>query len=112
MARVGTGRESGVPAFDLAEVQRAFRSGRFRVTGRVERHLYGAGLSKRIIRDCVSAMGAGSFHKSQELRDSACSWADIYRPYWSGDRWYVKFALDERGGGFRVLTFCRDGEDH
>jgi len=112
MACAGSCRERGVPAYGLPDVKRAFSSARYRLSGRVERHLYAEGLSKRAVLECVAAMGAGSFHKSQELRDSICVWADIYRPYWSGERWYVKFTRDDRGGGFCVLTFCRDGEAH
>lgn len=104
--------ERDLPAYDLDDVRRAFEEGRFRVTHRVVEYLVGAGLGADTVQACVCALRPRAFHKSQRSRTGDCSWLDIYRPWWRGCRWYVKFVRDDRGDGYRVLTICRDGEKH
>ncbi len=88
-----------------------FAQGRFRATVRVEQHLLARGWDRKVIQACAGALKAASFHKSQELLGHKGVWADIYRPQWAGVRWYVKIVRED-GGGYRVLSFCYDGEHH
>jgi len=60
----------------------------------------------------LAGLRPGAFHKSQECVGNPDVWLDIYRPQWAGERWYVKFVRENEGDGYRVLTFCRDGEQH
>jgi hypothetical protein len=78
----------------------------------VQRHLWANGWDLRTIRSCIVALRAGAFYKSQECAGNPDVWLDIYRPQWAGERWYVKFVREDDGGGYRVLSFCRDGEQH
>ena len=105
-------RERHTPAYDLADVRDAFGRGHFRVTLRVQRHLLASGWDRCTVRSCVMALRSGAFFKSQECAGNPDVWLDIYRPQWAGERWYVKVAREDEGGGYRVLTFCRDGEQH
>ena len=105
-------RERHTPAYDLVDVRDAFECDRFRVTLRVQRHLMAKGWDCGTVRSCVMALRSGAFLKSQECAGNPDVWLDIYRPQWAGERWYVKFVAEGEGGGYRVLTFCRDGEQH
>ena len=88
-----------------------FAQGRFRVTLRVGQYLLERGLDRGVVQTCAAVLRTGSFHKSQELLEYHDVWADIYRPQWAGVRWYIKIVRED-GGGYRVLSFCRDGEHH
>jgi hypothetical protein len=105
-------RESGVPAYDLDFVRRAFSAGHFRVTGRVERHLTVRDWDRETIRAVVASLRRDAFHKSQEALSAPGVWLDIYRPMYEGRCLYLKFMIDDYCDGFRVLTFCRDGDRH
>ena len=61
---------------------------------------------------CIAGLSSADFHKSQAHHAHAGVWLDIYRPALAGERRYVKFARELTGGGFVVLSFCFDGEDH
>jgi hypothetical protein len=108
----GRSQERDAPAYDLVDVRDAFERGHFRVTLRVQRHLWAKGWDRDMVRSCIVGLRTGSFHKSQECAANPEAWLDVYRPQWTGERWYVKFVREEEGGGYRVLTFCRDGEQH
>lgn len=84
------------------------------VSGRVIDHMWSRGWDPGTVRACVASMRAGSFHKSQQSHDGSGAWLDIYRPYWCGERWYVKIVAYADGGEvwFRVPSFCLDGERH
>jgi hypothetical protein len=40
------------------------------------------------------------------------AWLDIYKPVFRGERLYVKLTLQDDGAGYRVMSFCGDGEEH
>lgn len=105
-------RERWVPAYDLADVRAAFRGRRFLTTRRVRTHLEHKGLGTETVREVVCVLERSDFHKSQEHLGRPGVWLDIYRPDWGAERWYVKFVADGDAGHYRVLTFCRDGEQH
>ena len=105
-------RERDMPAYDLGDMRDAFGRDRFRVTLRVQQHIVARGWDRGTIRSYVTALRLGAFHKSQECAGNPGVWLDIYRPQWAGDRWYVKLVREDDGGGYRVLSFCRDGEQH
>ena len=111
MSDTGRPRERRVPAYDVREVRTMFAQGRFRATVRVEQHLLKCGRDRRMVQVCAAALRRGSFHKSQELLGHSGVWADVYRPQWAGVRWYIKIVRED-GGEYRVLSFCRDGENH
>ena len=105
-------RESRCPAYDLAHVRAALENGRFRVTQRVLEHMWSRGHDSADLLACMASMRPASYYKSQEARDGSGAWLDIYRPYWGGERWYIKFVAYADGSGYRVLSFCLDGEQH
>ncbi len=100
------------PAYDLAEVRRAFTEGRFQATGRVLKHLDRRGWNGSTIATCVESLTPADFHKSQAHITRADAWLDIYKFVFRGERLYVKFVLQDEGKRYRVLSFCGDGEKH
>lgn len=60
----------------------------------------------------LRSLGHRSFYKSQELAGCTDVWADVYRPFWGGRSWYIKYVREFEGDEYSVLTFCRDGESH
>ncbi len=105
-------RERRVPAYDLEEVVRAFRSGRYVLTGRVRRHLRRKRWNRSELERCMLGLEPTDFHKSQEHLGRPGVWLDIYRPLVGETRRYVKFVRDDAGDGYLVLSFCEDGEAH
>jgi hypothetical protein len=108
----GRPMERSEPAYGLPEVRRAFSEGRFQTTGRVMRHLDRRGWSRGTIGSCVASLTFSDFHKSQQHRMRPDAWLDIYKPLLRGERLYVKLTLQDDGAGYRVMSFCRDGEEH
>jgi len=100
------------PAYDLAEVHRAFLEGRFQSTVRVLRHLDRRGWSGSTVGSCVASLTPADFHKSQRHLERPEAWLDIYKPVFRRERLYVKFTLLEDGRTYLVLSFCGDGEEH
>lgn len=100
------------PAYDLAEVRRAFSEGHFQATGRALKHLDRRGWNRSTIASCVESLTPADFHKSQQHLARSGAWLDIYKPVFRGERLYVKFVLQDGGKRYRVLSFCGDGEEH
>lgn len=100
------------PAYELADVRRAFSEGHFQTTARVLRHLGRRGWNRSTVGLCVASLTEADFHKSQAHITRADAWLDIYRPVFCGERLYVKFTLQDDGIRYRVLSFCGDGEEH
>jgi predicted transcriptional regulator len=105
-------REKASPHYDLETVRRAFRCGRAEVTSRVARHMRSHGMGRPTLFACVDALGPRDFHKSQVHITREGVWLDIYRPWVTGDRMYLKITEHEDGVSMLVLTYCRDGEAH
>jgi len=103
--------EKAIPHYDLDEVKRRVSAGRYSLTGRVTRHLRANRWDLGFPGRCVEQLDPTSFHKSQEHRERPGQWLDIYRPWVSGARMYVKFTVESEGNVL-ILSLCRDGEVH
>jgi len=108
----GSPHEKQVSHYDLEQVRRAFRDGDFVVTARVRSHLTDVGWNLDTVRTTACGLRECDLHKSQAHRERPGVWLDIYRPWHAGERLYVKLTPRQRGSGFVVLSFCRDGENH
>jgi len=98
--------------YPLHEVIAAAQEGRFRVTGRVRRHLRHKGWTIRTAVDCITQLRPADFHKSQAHLSRSGAWLDIYRPTYGGCRKYLKIVRLEDPTEFLLLSFCDDGEAH
>lgn len=105
-------RERDYPAYPLDEVVMTFKSGRFKVTRRVQRHLERRGWGVGTVCHCVCGLRPDDFYKSQAHRTEPGVWLDIYKPNMGAERLYVKFAPQSQTSEYVVLSFCGDGEPH
>jgi hypothetical protein len=105
-------REKAAPHYDLETVRRAFREGDYMLPVRVRRHMRSLRWGPVTLVSCVAMLEPRDFHKSQQHRTRSESWLDIYRPFHSGERLYLKFTEHEDGQRLLVLAFCIDGTAH
>jgi hypothetical protein len=99
-------------AYPLEVVRESFATGRFNVSGRVFDHLVRRGWKLETVRTCVLSLTPEDFYKSQRHMARTGVWLDIHKPVSRGERLYVKVTPLDGGKGFRVLSFCGDGEPH
>ena len=105
-------RERLVPAYDLEDVVAAAASGELHIGARVRRYLSRQGWDAERVVSCISDLSREDFHKAQQHREREDVWLDIYRPRRGHERLYIKFVAESTGAGYRLLSFCRDGESH
>lgn len=103
--------EKPTPHYDIGEVNRLMREGKYSLTTRVRRHTRARRWDRVMIQGCVGSLHLADFHKSQRHHADPDRWLDIYRPSMASRRMYVKLTFDPNGE-LVILSFCRDGEAH
>lgn len=97
--------------YSLGTVRALVQGGRYAVTRRVHRYVAAQSWDCDLVAECLCALRMSDLHKSVPDPLRPGSHLDAYRPWWRGQRLYIKFTLDEDGDLY-VLSFCRDGENH
>lgn len=85
------------PTYDLAEIQRLVREGKWLPSGTALRGAAELGWVSDDIRDCVLALTGADLHKTMPSTDHPGLWQDVYKPFHNGVRLYVKLQVGRRG---------------
>ena len=95
----------------LEEVRSLVRRDCFVLTRRAQRHLGTQSWDRETVALVLCSLRRSDLHKSVLDSRRPGSHLDVYRPWFDGQRLYIKFTTDEDGDLY-VLSFCRDGENH
>lgn len=109
------GHVSKKPSYDLDVVQSLVRSGKFRYSERVRRWLHNHGYPPGdTVKGTLLSLVRNDFLKSDPLEKRPGTFGDIYRTFYEGEEWYVKFFLDDDGALASVVVWscCPDGMVH
>ena len=81
-----------------------------RVLAWLENHGYELGT----LQDIVLTLKESDFYKSDELLMIPGKMADVYLAMYEGEKWYVKFFVDDgpQGSCVRILSCCLDEYMH
>jgi hypothetical protein len=104
--------EKNTAHYPLDLVFRIASGGDVRLTQRVEFHMARRGWYESDVTQCLQQLVPSDFLKSQAHRARNGIWLDIYKPWFGGERLYVKFTMHEDGTSLLVLSYCGDGEEH
>lgn len=95
-----------IPTYDLAEIQRQIRAGRYLITRSSRDGAELLGLDESDVVACVGALTRADFYKSMPALELPGRWQDVYRPTYLGQALYVK--LQQRVDGFAVVISFKE----
>ncbi|WP_080797307.1 type II toxin-antitoxin system MqsR family toxin [Arabiibacter massiliensis] len=99
------------PHYDLAEVKRLIREGRYRTTRKSCSWLIAHGHYAEASCDMILSLESAEFFESSPPRSVDGAWADVYRCHYDegGLRgvFYVKFIVDDTFGEVIVMS-CKE----
>jgi hypothetical protein len=79
--------------YDLAELQRLVRHGRYVVTNTALAGAAELQFDRQDIRDCVLSLTRLDLYKTMKAVDEPGLWQDVYKPVYGGIPVYVKLQL-------------------
>ncbi|HEY0037069.1 MAG TPA: type II toxin-antitoxin system MqsR family toxin [Longimicrobium sp.] len=95
-----------IPTYDLSEIQRQIRTGRYVVTGSSRAGAELLGLDESDVVACVGLLTRVDFYKSMPSEQVPGMWQDVYRPTYEGRALYVK--LQQRGDRLVVVISFKE----
>ena|SRR4028119_1862565 len=95
-----------IPTYDLSEIQRQVRAGRYIITRSSRDGAQLLGLDELDVVACVGALTRADFYKSMPALNLPGTWQDVYRPTYLGQALYVK--LQQRVNGFAVVISFKE----
>ena len=97
-----------VPTYNLNQARSLVAQGDYlltkKVTDSLRNHGYDSGETVEEVFDSLSEDG---FHKTIPLDKRPDTYADVYFADYDGDRWYVKFFIEDDGGKIVDVWSCR-----
>ncbi len=95
-----------IPTYDLSEIQRQIKAGRYVVTRSSRDGAQLLGMDESDVLACVGALTRADFYKSMPALVLPGTWHDVYRPTYLGQALYVK--LQQRVNGFAVVISFKE----
>ena len=85
------------PAYDLAIIKERVREGRWTAEGPALRGSAALEMDSEDIVECVTSLTRGDFHKTMASQSRPGMFHDVYKPFYYGQRLYVKVQLADDG---------------
>ena len=104
------------PSYSLDKVKELAKSGAARVNSRsisfIVNHIDTRD-PRRIVTQVILSIESEDFIESFELDNIPGTWADVYKPTYDGEKWYVKLFIDDDGSAvLHILSANWDGSIH